>query len=120
MNVAEADRATRNAALALAFCLPGDIVLYLLLPLFPDVFGVTLPEVGLLLAANRLVRIVGYQWVASLYATRGPRLACVLAVLATVVSTLGYAVLSGVWALLVLWLMWGLAFAGLALLQIAA
>lgn len=113
MNVAEADRATRYAALALAFCLPGDIVLYLLLPLFPEIFNLTLPEVGLLLAANRLVRIVGYQWVANLYATRGPRLTCLLATVATIVATFGYTVLSGVWALLVLRLMWGLAFAGL-------
>jgi len=57
MDVAGADRATRHAALAMAFSLPGDIVLYLLLPLFPAEFGLTLPEAGLLLAANRLVRI---------------------------------------------------------------
>lgn len=113
MNVGEADRATRHAALALAFCLPGDIVLYLLLPLFPEVFGLSLPEVGLLLAANRLVRIVGYQWVANLYATQGPRLTGLLAVGATILATFGYTLLSGVWALLVLRLMWGLAFAGL-------
>jgi MFS family permease len=113
LTVAEADRATRHAALALALALPGDIVLYLLLPLYPDVFGVTLPEVGVLLAANRLVRIVGYQWVASLYAMRGPRLTCLLAVVATILSTLGYTLLSGFWALLALRLMWGLAFAGL-------
>lgn len=113
LTVADADRATRHAALALAFCLPGDIVLYLLLPLFPSTFGVTLPEVGLLLAANRLVRIVGYQWVANLYATRGPRLTCLLAAGASIVSTFGYTLFSGVWALLVLRLMWGLAFAGL-------
>ncbi|MBM4438433.1 MAG: MFS transporter [Actinobacteria bacterium] len=113
MNVAEADRAARHAALALSLTLPGDIVLYLLLPLYPEAFGVTLPEVGLLLAANRLVRIVGYQWVASLYAMCGPRLISLLAVLAAIASTLGYAVLSGVWALLAMRLIWGLAFAGL-------
>ncbi len=113
LTAAEADRATRQAALALAFCLPGDIVLYLLLPLFPEIFDLTLPEVGLLLAANRPVRIVGYQWVATLYATRGPRFTGLLAVGATIFATFGYTWLSGVWALLVLRLMWGLAFAGL-------
>lgn len=113
LTVVECDRATRNAALTLALALPGDIVLYLLLPLYPQTFGVTLPEVGLLLAANRLVRIVGYQWVATLYATRGPRFTCILAVLATTLATFGYTVLSGVWALLILRLLWGLAFAGM-------
>jgi hypothetical protein len=42
-------------------------------------FGITLPEAALLLAANRLVRIFGYSWVADFYAHRGPRAACLLA-----------------------------------------
>ena len=55
MNAQDADRASRNAALTLAVTLPGDTVLYLLLPLHASAFGVTLPEAGLLLAANRIV-----------------------------------------------------------------
>ena len=55
-----ADRASRDASVTLGLTLPGDTVLYLLLPLHAAVFGVTLPEAGLLLAANRLVRIAGY------------------------------------------------------------
>jgi hypothetical protein len=39
----------------------GDPVLYLLLPLHAAAFGITLPEAGLLLAANRIVRIFGYR-----------------------------------------------------------
>ena len=53
------DRASRNAALVLGLTGPGDTVLYLLLPLYAAGFGVTLAEAGLLLAANRLVRIAG-------------------------------------------------------------
>lgn len=94
----------------MALALPGDIVLYLLLPLHAAAFGLTLPEVGLLLAANRLVRIVGYGWIARLYARRGARFACLLAAGATVVATTGYATLSGVAALLPARLLWGLAF----------
>lgn len=71
----EADQNSRNASLTLAFAQPGDTLLYLLLPLHHDVFGVTLAEAGLLLAANRLVRIAGYGWVARFYAERGPRAA---------------------------------------------
>jgi MFS family permease len=111
--LAQADRASRNAALALALALPGDVVLYLILPLFSAAFGITLLEAGMLLAANRLVRIVGYRSVANFYATRGARAACIVATVGAVLSTTGYAVLSGFWALLVARLVWGLSFAAL-------
>jgi len=110
---AEADRDTRNSALTLALTLPGDTVLYLLLPLHAATFGVTLPEVGLLLAANRLVRIAGYGWVSRFYAERGPRAACTLAAAAAAVATTSYALLTGVWPLLAARLLWGLAFAAM-------
>jgi len=45
-------------------------VLYLLLPMFTAQFGVTVAEAGLLLAAKiRIVRIVGYGWVARFLCT---------------------------------------------------
>src|SRR3954470_22021551 len=94
---AAADRNSRNASLTLAFAQPGDTLLYLLLPLHHASFGVSLAEAGLLLAANRLVRIAGYGWVARFYAERGPRLACLLAASGSLLSTLGYATLPGVW-----------------------
>src|ERR1043166_527115 len=100
-----ADRNPRNAALTLAFGQPGDTLLYLLLPLHHAAFGVSLAEAGLLLAANRLVRIAGYGWIARLYAECGPRLACLFAASASLLSTLGYATLSGVWGLVVLWML---------------
>lgn len=110
-----ADRDSRHAAVALAAALPADTVLYLLLPMYGAAFGVSLTEAGLLLAANRLVRIAGYGWVARLYARHGDRAISTAAVLAASVCALGYATLSGFWALLPLRLLWGLAFAGLNL-----
>ncbi len=109
----EADRATFNAAMTLCLALPGDTVLYLLLPIHAAAFGVTLPEVGLLLAANRLVRIVGYNWVAGFYARRGPRAACILAGMGAVLAATVYASASGLWLLLVARLIWGLSFAAM-------
>lgn len=102
-----ADRDSRHAALALALALPTDVVLYLLLPMYAQEFGVTLAEAGVLLAANRLVRIVGYGFVARFYARHGDRLTCTLAVAAAGICALGYATLSGLWALLPLRLLWG-------------
>lgn len=60
MDAAAVDRASRDASLVLGLALPADVLLYLLLPLHHAAFGVTLGEAGLLLAANRMVRIAGY------------------------------------------------------------
>ncbi|MDM0035132.1 MFS transporter [Variovorax sp. J22P271] len=109
------DRHSRNAAIALGLSLPGDTVLYLLLPMYAAQFGITLAEAGMLLAANRLVRIAGYGWVARFYARHGDRPTCTLAVVAAAFCALGYATLSGFWALLPLRLLWGLCFAALNL-----
>ncbi len=111
----QVDRASVNAALTLAFTLPGDTVLYLLLPIYAATFGVSLPEAGLLLAANRLVRIVGYGWVARFYADRGPRLACLVASIGAIIAALLYATTSGLWPLLIGRLIWGLSFAAMNL-----
>jgi MFS family permease len=109
----DADRATFDASMTLSLTLPGDVVLYLLLPIYAESFGVSLPEVGILLAANRLVRILGYGWVARLYGNRGPRLACTLASVGSVLATAGYFLFSGLWALLAARLVWGLSFAAM-------
>jgi MFS family permease len=113
MTSPDADRSSLNAALALAVTLPGDTLLYLLLPIYAASFGVSLAEAGLLLAANRLVRIIGYQWVARFYAARGPRVACVAASVGAALATLSYATLSGVWFLLAGRLLWGISYAAL-------
>ncbi|MGE8312072.1 MAG: MFS transporter [Pseudomonas protegens] len=109
------DKASARAALILGLCLPGDTLLYLLLPMQHEAFGVTLAEAGLLLAANRLVRIFGYSHVMRFYARRGDRPVCVLAAFTAALCALGYATLSGFWWLLLLRLGWGLTYAALNL-----
>lgn len=109
-----ADRASRHASLTLGLTLPTDTVLYLLLPLYPEAFGVSLADAGLLLAANRLVRIAGYGWVAGLYERRGPRTSCLAAVIGAAISSIGYAwAPDGVVVLLLARLVWGLSFAAM-------
>ena len=107
------DKASRDAAITLTLALPGDTLLYLLLPLYAASFGVSLPEAGILLAANRLVRIAGYGWVGRFYSAQGPRAACLLASFGAIVSTFIYAVGSGIWLLLIARLMWGLSYAAM-------
>lgn len=111
----QANRHARLAALTLAFCLPSDVLLYLLLPMHPEAFGITLAQAGVLLAANRLVRIVGYSQVLRFYGRHGDRLTLMLAAGAALFCALGNAVLSGFYALLALRLVWGLCFAALNL-----
>lgn len=109
------DAHARDAALALGVALPTDTVLYLILPMYADQFGVTFAQAGILLAANRLVRIVGYGWVAKCYARYGDRPTATLAVASAVLCSLAYASLSGFWLLLAARLLWGLSFAALNL-----
>ncbi|OZI62052.1 MFS transporter [Bordetella genomosp. 11] len=113
--ISPTDAHSRNAAATLALTLPGDTVLYLILPIYAAQFGVSLAEAGVLLAANRLVRIAGYGWVARFYARHGDRPTCMLAAAAATLSALGYATLTGFWALVPLRLLWGLSFAALNL-----
>ncbi|KAF2411311.1 Predicted arabinose efflux permease, MFS family [Pseudomonas antarctica] len=110
-----ADVTSRRAALTLALCLPSDVLLYLLLPMQSQAFGVTLAQAGVLLAANRLVRIFGYRHVLNFYARNGGRLTCMIAAGAATVCALGNSLLSGFAALLGLRLIWGLCFAALNL-----
>ena len=55
---AAARRLARSMAVVSAFCLTGDTMLYIALPLFWQECGLTaLWQVGVLLAVNRLVRL---------------------------------------------------------------
>jgi predicted MFS family arabinose efflux permease len=112
-SVVVSDRASRNASIVLGLTLPGDTVLYLLLPLHTTAFGVSLAEAGLLLAANRLVRIAGYGQVVKAYERFGPRIVCLVASTGAVAATLSYALCTGFFPLLVGRLLWGVSFAAL-------
>ncbi|QEI04905.1 MFS transporter [Pigmentiphaga aceris] len=109
------DLNARRAAIAMGVATPADTLLYLLLPMFAAEFGVTLVQAGLLLAANRIVRIVGYGRVARFYAERGDAPTCTIAVIAASCCGLIYATASGFWMLLIARLVWGLCFGALNL-----
>ncbi len=89
------DSASRRAATVLALCLPSDVLLYLLLPMNTQAFGVTLAQAGVLLAANRLVRIFGYGYVLRYYARQGDRATLMLAAAVSALCALGNSLISG-------------------------
>ena len=57
----------------IALTLVGHELLFLILPLYAADFGLSLAWAGVVLASNRLIRVVGYGWVVALGRRIGPR-----------------------------------------------
>ena len=111
--------ATSLSAAVLSIVLMGDALIYVVLPISTDVFGVSLVWVGILLSANRFVRIVTYGAIAHATTTYGIRLTTIVACLGGAASTVMYWMFDGGWALLVARLLWGMSFAALTLATLA-
>lgn len=90
---AAARRLARSMAVVSAFCLTGDTMLYIALPLFWQECGLTaLWQVGVLLAVNRLVRLPLNPLVRLLYTRIDQRTGMALAVVLAASTTLLYGV----------------------------
>ena len=96
---------------AAALSLLGDAALYSVLPSHTAVAGIALGTVGLILGANRLVRIFLNSPVGALYDRAGRRRPFIVALGLGMVSTVAYALARGFWPLLVARLVWGTAWA---------
>ena len=103
----------------LSLCLLGDALIYAVLPLHAAQFGISLAWVGVLLSANRFVRVFAYGIIARLTYRVGVRRMCVTATVAAVVSTGLYGFGQGVVILLAARILWGLAYAALLLVTLA-
>jgi len=108
---ASSDGVVARAAAAFGLAWLGDALIYVVMPLHASAFGIGLGAVGVVLAVNRLVRIVGYGWVSALSRRYGMRALTAAATLGAAVSTIAYGVVSGVIALVAARLVWGFAFA---------
>jgi DHA1 family multidrug resistance protein-like MFS transporter len=96
---------------AVALSLLGDSALYTILPSHTGIAGIALGSVGLILGANRLVRIFLNSPVGALFDRVGRRRPFVVAVGLGAISTAIYALARGFWPLLVARLLWGIAWA---------
>lgn len=103
------------SASIMALALLGDSLLYVVLPLYAGAFGIGLAWVGILLSANRLIRVALYGAVAAFGERVGPRRLTLIAAVLAAISTLLYARGNGEFALLGARITWGLAFAALNL-----
>ncbi|MFQ5399888.1 MAG: MFS transporter [Anaerolineae bacterium] len=110
---ASARRVLWGVGLGTALSIIGDASLYIVLPTHTADAGVLIGSVGILLSANRLVRLVansGAGWLAD----RWPRRRIFLpALLLGAFSTAIYALTQGFWPLLIGRLAWGIAWSGI-------
>ncbi len=96
-----------------ALSLVGDASLYAVLPTHVEAAGIPVATVGILLSANRFVRLVLNGPVGVAYARASRRRLFILALLVGALSTAIYALTRGFWPLLAGRLLWGLAWAGI-------
>ncbi|WP_127587442.1 MFS transporter [Paenibacillus koleovorans] len=101
---------TKLIALITAVCVMSDSMLYIVLPVYGSSFGLTeLWQVGVLLSANRFVRLPLNPLAGWLYRRLGLRACMLSAIGIALLSTLGYGLVPGFWLLLLARCFWGVA-----------
>ena len=101
-------------AVAYSLALLGDQMLYVFLPSHPAAAGITTASLGLVLSANRIVRLAANSLAGLLSDRLGRRRPYLLGMVLAVVSTAGYLVSDSLWPLLLSRVLWGIAFSLLA------
>ena len=99
--------------LATSLSLLGDVSLYTVLPTHTDAAGVAVLSVGILLSANRWIRLLLNGPVGFLYERWPRRRLFIPALFIGAFSTAIYAAAEGFWPLLIGRLLWGLAWVGI-------
>jgi DHA1 family inner membrane transport protein len=94
--------------LAMVLSLSGDLTLYTVLPAYASALGLGLSAVGVLLSANRLIRLAGNPAVGLLLDRWGRRRLFVLGMALGTLSTAGYVVSQQFWFFLASRLLWGI------------
>ncbi len=108
-------RAIIGSSSIMSLALLGDALLYAVLPAYASDFGLTLPWVGVMLSANRFVRVFAYGLIARLAVGLGLRKTCLWAAVTATISTAAYGLVEGPALLLGARILWGLTYASLVL-----
>ena len=103
----------------MSLALLGDALLYAVLPAYAQSFGLTLPWVGVMLSANRIIRVFAYGIIARLTRRVGIRRMCIAAAIVATLSTALYGVSQGPALMLLARILWGLTYATLVLVTLS-
>ncbi len=99
----------------MSLALLGDALLYAVLPIYAADFGLTLPWVGVMLSANRFVRVFAYGAIARITLVVGLRTMCIVAASTATLSTAIYGFGQGPGVMLFARILWGLTYGMLVL-----
>jgi MFS family permease len=105
--------------LVLAVALIGDALIYAVLPLYHQEFGISLAMVGVLLSLNRWIRLLANSAVARLGDRIGPHAMMIAAAAGSIVSTTLYGLGDGAALQIFARCLWGVSFAALNLATLA-
>lgn len=106
-------RLVLNVGTVIAICIMGDSLMYSILPLEAENLGIPLALVGVLLSANRIIRLLSNSWASRLFERLGPRWPFIGSAVLGLLTTLLYG--SG-WGFVVFLLAragWGISWSGL-------
>ncbi len=98
-----------RVSIVVALSLLGDQLLYAVLPVMHEAMGIPVTAVGLILSANRLVRLVTNSLSGYVIDRFGRRWPFIGSILLGGLTTIAYGALSGVWLFLMARLLWGTA-----------
>ena len=96
--------------IVVASTIMGDSMLYNVLPAGFPVFGLSLGLIGILLSANRWVRIFTNEFAAWVLNRTGIGIPLIISVLVAVATTIVFGLTSAFWILLLARLLWGTCF----------
>ena len=105
--------------LVIAFGMIGDTLLYAVLPLYHEQFGLSLVMVGVLLSLNRWIRLFANSGVAAIGERVGPHTLMVAAAIGSAVSTTLYGLGESPAVQIAARILWGISFASLNLATLA-
>jgi MFS transporter, DHA1 family, inner membrane transport protein len=105
--------------LVIAVASIGDTLLYAVLPLYHEDFGISLAMVGVLLSLNRWIRLLANSAVAAIGERVGPHALMVVAAVGSAVSTTLYGLAENDAVQVAARMLWGVSFASLNLSTLA-
>jgi len=107
------ERLVFNVGLTIGLCIRGDSFLYGNLPIEAENLGIALPSVGILLSANRLVRLISNTWASAIFEKLGPRQLFIFAAVLSLLTTALYGIGWGFSVFLLARMGWGIAWSAL-------